>query len=70
MVRVQLKATNEQPPKSAVVSTGREAGRASSVHQGPRSEGGTLAVKAIEPKYKTYFEDVGWRRYATDNPAT
>ena len=27
-------------------------------------------MKAIEPEYKTYVEDVAWKRYATDNPAT
>jgi len=27
-------------------------------------------VKAIEPEYKTYVEDVAWKRYATDNSAT
>ena len=43
---------NEQPPGS-VLSTGSESGRASTVQQGPQSEGGTLALKAIEPEYKT-----------------
>ena len=52
------------------MSTGSEAGRASTVHQGPKTEGGTLAVKAIEPKYKMYVEDVAWKRYAMGNPAT
>ena len=27
-------------------------------------------MKAIEPEYKMYVEDVAWKRYATDNPAT